>query len=101
MAVLARSLGLGPVDVVGHSLGGFGPGMVSLGTAVDREEFRAFQTGMREAFLAMTAPPETGDRTWRDAQVDAMCEAWIQFGLSPTSFKAEAWFWAVGRKPTA
>jgi len=102
VADVAHCLDLGPVDVVGHSLGGFvagfygsahpgarvvsidgfGPGMVTLGSARDREQFRAFQTGMREAFLAMTAPPETGDRAWRDAQVEAMCAAYPQMGYT-------------------
>lgn len=110
VAALARGLALGPVDVVGHSLGGFvagfygtahpdarvvsidgfGPGMVSLGTSEDRKEFRAFQTGMREAFLAMTAPPETGDRTWRDAQVEAMCEAFPRMGYTAPNGRAMA-----------
>lgn len=102
VADVARALDLGPVDVVGHSLGGFvggfhgtahpdarvvsidgfGPGMVTLGSPQDHAEFRAFQTGMREAFLAMTAPPETGDEAWRDAQVEAMCAAYPQMGYT-------------------
>lgn len=65
----ADHLHLGPVDVVGHSLGGFvggwygtdepssrvvsidgfGPGMVHVGSQSVQEEFRAFQNAMRSA----------------------------------------------------
>lgn len=80
---------MGPVGVVGHSLGGFvagfygtanpdarivsidgfGPGMTTVGSAADRVEFRAFPNRMRAAFSQMTSAPDTGDRGWRDAQV--------------------------------
>ncbi|RYP82968.1 alpha/beta fold hydrolase [Nocardioides guangzhouensis] len=58
IAAVAKGLGLGPVDVLGHSLGGFlagyhgsvhggrvvsidgfGPGMVTVGTPAQRREF--------------------------------------------------------------
>jgi pimeloyl-ACP methyl ester carboxylesterase len=91
---LTRELHLGPVDVVGHSMGGFvagfyaglvddarvvsidgfGPGTVALGDEEGRDRFRRFQSDVRAAFRAMTAPPEHGDRAWRDRQVDALVE---------------------------
>ena len=89
---LVESLGLGSIDIVGHSMGGFvagfyatehpdarvvsidgfGPGMPTLGDENDRAEFAEFQHGMKAAFWAMTEPPDEGDRTWRDAQVEAL-----------------------------
>lgn len=102
VAALAEHLDLGPVDVVGHSLGGFvgawygtdepaarvvsidgfGPGAVHVGSDVAREEFRAFQSAMRSAFFEMTAPPETGDRAWADAQVARMTATFPLMGYT-------------------
>jgi pimeloyl-ACP methyl ester carboxylesterase len=64
------------------SIDGFGPGMPTSGDAGGRAEFAAFQNGMREAFWAMTAPPEMGDRVWRDAGVGAMVEAFGRMGYT-------------------
>lgn len=108
---LAGSLDLGPVDVVGHSLGGFvagfygtehpearvvsidgfGPGMV-IGAATDAEraEFRAFQSWMKHSFWEMTAPPEVGDRAWRDAQVEASCVALPRLGYTAPNVRRMA-----------
>jgi len=72
------------------SIDGFGPGMVALGSAEDHAEFRTFQSGMRAAFLAMTAPPATGDRWWRDQQVEAMCDAYPQMGYTAPNGRAMA-----------
>lgn len=103
-------LGLGPVDVLGHSLGGFvagfygtrhpesrivsidgfGPGMVTVGTAAERDEFGGFQTAMREQFFAMTAPPDSGDSTWRDTQVDLLCALNPQIGYTAPNARAMA-----------
>jgi pimeloyl-ACP methyl ester carboxylesterase len=100
--VLVDQLGLGAVDVVGHSLGGFvagwfgtnrpesrvvsidgfGPGMVTVGSDVDRAEFRAFQDAMRAAFFEMTSPPESGDRHWRDAQIEMLTELLPRIGYT-------------------
>ncbi len=103
---VVAALAMGPVDVVGHSLGGFvagffatehsdtrvvsidgfGPGSVSLGTEVERDEFRSFQAGNKGSFLAMTTPPEVGDRAWRDAQVEVLCEILPAIGyLAPNA----------------
>jgi pimeloyl-ACP methyl ester carboxylesterase len=95
-------LELGPVDVVGHSMGsfvagfygtdhpgariasidGFGPGAVTVGSPTDRESFQSFQHGMQAAFFAMTEPPSTGDRTWRNAQIDVMCATFPSSGYT-------------------
>lgn len=109
IGALARGLSLGPVDVLGHSLGGFlagfhgsahggrvvsidgfGPGMVTVGTAAQRREFRSFQDGMRAAFFAMTAAPETGDRRWREEQVEQMCAVFPQIGYTAPNARAMA-----------
>jgi pimeloyl-ACP methyl ester carboxylesterase len=106
---VARGLGLGAVDVLGHSLGGFlagfygsshrarvvsidgfGPGMVTVGTAAQRREFRSFQDGMREAFFAMTAGPEVGDERWRDEQVEQLCSVFPQIGYTAPNARAMA-----------
>ncbi len=91
---VVEQLDLGPVDLVGHSMGGFvagwygsahpdarvvsidgfGPGAVSLGSEMDRAEFEFFQTSMKASFFEMTGAPESGDRTWRDQQVDLLAE---------------------------
>ncbi len=91
---VVEHLELGPVDVVGHSMGGFvagwygsrhpdarvvsidgfGPGAVALGTESDRAGFRTFQQSMKQSFFDMTEPPESGDRTWRDQQVDMLAD---------------------------
>jgi pimeloyl-ACP methyl ester carboxylesterase len=100
--VLVDELGLGAVDVVGHSMGGFvagwfgtnraesrvvsidgfGPGMVTVGSEADRAEFRAFQDGMRSAFFEMTSPPESGDRRWRDDQIAMLIELFPRIGYT-------------------
>lgn len=109
IASVARGLDLGPVDVLGHSLGGFlagyygsahraravsidgfGPGMVTVGTPAQRRDFRSFQEGMREAFFAMTAAPETGDQQWRDAQVAQLCSVFPQIGYTAPNARAMA-----------
>lgn len=110
IADVVEALGLGPVDVVGHSMGGFvagfygtahptarivsidgfGPGMVTVGTETERAEFRAFQAGMRAAFFAMTEPPESGDRAWRDQQVEALCEVFPRIGYTAPNARAMA-----------
>jgi pimeloyl-ACP methyl ester carboxylesterase len=110
VAEVIEVLGLGPVDVVGHSMGGFvagfygsehptarivsidgfGPGMVSAGTQAERAEFRAFQAGMKAAFFAMTEPPESGDRTWRDQQVEMLCEVFPRIGYTAPNARAMA-----------
>jgi len=102
VATVVDALGLGAVDVVGHSMGGFvagfyatahpggrivsidgfGPGMVTVGDEEDRAAFRAFQAGMQAAFFSMTAPPATGDAAWRDQQVDILCEVFPQIGYT-------------------
>jgi pimeloyl-ACP methyl ester carboxylesterase len=94
VGLVVEQLRMGPVDVVGHSMGGFvagfygtanpdarivsidgfGPGMVTVGSTADRIEFRAFQDQMRAAFFEMTSGPDTGDRAWRDEQVDLLTE---------------------------
>jgi pimeloyl-ACP methyl ester carboxylesterase len=110
IAAVVDALDLGPVDVVGHSMGGFvggfygtahasarvvsidgfGPGMVTLGTASDHAEFRAFQDGMRDAFFVMTAPPETGDVHWRDEQIELLCEVFPRIGYTAPNARAMA-----------
>jgi pimeloyl-ACP methyl ester carboxylesterase len=110
VAVVVDALGLGPVDVVGHSMGGFvagfygsahptarivsidgfGPGMVTAGTQAERAEFRAFQAGMRAAFFAMTESPESGDQTWRDQQVEALCDVFPRIGYTAPNARAMA-----------
>jgi hypothetical protein len=64
------------------SIDGFGPGMVTVGNDVDRAAFKAYQDAMRESFMAITAPPEVGDREWRDEQVDAWCEFYPGIGYT-------------------
>jgi pimeloyl-ACP methyl ester carboxylesterase len=100
--LVVRRLGFGPVDVVGHSMGGFvggfyatdhpearlvsidgfGPGMPVSGDEAARAEFAEFQNGMREAFWAMTSPPESGDRAWRDAEMASMMEVFTRIGYT-------------------
>jgi pimeloyl-ACP methyl ester carboxylesterase len=106
---VVRGLRLGVVDVLGHSLGGFlagyhgsahrarvvsidgfGPGMVTVGTSVQRREFRSFQDGMRDAFFAMTAYPETGDQQWRDEQVEQMCSVFPRIGYTAPNARVMA-----------
>lgn len=110
IAAVVAALGLGAVDLVGHSMGGFvagfygtdhpesrvvsidgfGPGMVTVGDEDERAAFRAFQDGMREAFFAMTAPPESGDRVWRDQQVEALVEVFPRIGYTAPNARAMA-----------
>lgn len=106
---VTQGLRLGAVDVLGHSLGGFvggyygsshparvvstdgfGPGMVTVGTAAQRREFRSFQHGMREAFFAMTAGPEAGDERWRDEQVEQLCSVFPQIGYTAPNARVMA-----------
>ena len=110
VATVVDRLELGPVDVVGHSMGGFvagfyatehpssrivsidgfGPGAVTVGSVADRADFRAFQEGMRAAFFAMTEPPESGDREWRDRQIEALCEVFPLIGYTAPNARAMA-----------
>jgi pimeloyl-ACP methyl ester carboxylesterase len=110
IAAVVAALDLGPIDVVGHSMGGFvggyygtatptarvvsidgfGPGMVTLGTADARAQFRAFQDGMRSAFFAMTDPPETGDTEWRDRQIELLCEVFPRIGYTAPNARTMA-----------
>jgi pimeloyl-ACP methyl ester carboxylesterase len=110
VASVVEALALGPVDVLGHSMGGFvagfyaglvddaravsidgfGPGSVTLGTPEDQEEWRAFQSEMRAAFFAMTAPPEVGDRQWRDAQVEQLVALLPTAGYTAPNVRAMA-----------
>jgi pimeloyl-ACP methyl ester carboxylesterase len=107
---LVEALGLPPVDIVGHSMGGFvagfyasqhpdtrvvsidgfGPGMPTIGDDDDRVEFAAFQQGMKAAFWAMSEPPDEGDRSWRDAQVDALVELFPRIGYTAPNARAMA-----------
>jgi len=107
---LADELGLGSIDVVGHSMGGFvggffatghpdarvvsidgfGPGMVTVGSAEDRAAFSAFQAAMRAAFFEMTAPPESGDGSWRDEQIAMLIELFPQIGYTAPNVAAMA-----------
>lgn len=99
---LVEHLTLGPVDLLGHSLGGFvagffatdhrdsrvvsidgfGPGMPTIGSDRDNTEFAEFQAGMKAAFWAMTEPPDEGDRAWRDAQVEALVALFPRIGYT-------------------
>jgi pimeloyl-ACP methyl ester carboxylesterase len=99
---IVAALELGTVDLVGHSLGGFvagfygsdhphsrvvsidgfGPGMVTVGSDAERAEFQAFQLAMKAAFFAMTTPPESGDRLWRDDQVESLCAVFPRIGYT-------------------
>jgi pimeloyl-ACP methyl ester carboxylesterase len=108
--LVVEELQMGPVDVVGHSMGGFvaglygtanaharivsidgfGPGMVTVGSAADRVEFRAFQDQMRAAFFEMTSAPDTGDRAWRDEQVDLLAEIYPRMGYTAPNARAMA-----------
>jgi pimeloyl-ACP methyl ester carboxylesterase len=56
--------------------------MISLGSDAEKAEFRAFQDGIRDSFMAMTAPPESGDRAWRDAQVEVLCDVLPRTGYT-------------------
>jgi pimeloyl-ACP methyl ester carboxylesterase len=110
VAAVVEDLELGPVDVVGHSMGGFvggfyatahpkarvasidgfGPGAVTVGSDADRSEFQAFQDDMKAAFLAMTEPPESGDRDWRDRQIEVLCEVFPRIGYTAPNARAMA-----------
>lgn len=99
---VVSNLRLGPVDVVGHSMGGFvggfyagthpetrlvsidgfGPGMPTVGDETDRAEFTRYQAGLRAAFWAMTEPPETGDRAWQSAQVEQLTALYPRLGYT-------------------
>lgn len=61
--------------------------MVTVGSDGERAEFRGFQEGMKAAFFAMAAGPESGDRAWRDEQIDVLCET-VHLPLTPL---APAW----------
>jgi pimeloyl-ACP methyl ester carboxylesterase len=80
------------------SIDGFGPGMVTVGSAAEQQEFGSFQTAMREQFFAMTSPPDSGDRTWRDAQVELLCSLYPSIGYTAPNARAmaERNFFAVG-----
>jgi len=110
VAAVVAARELGPVDVVGHSMGGFvagwfatahmsarvvsidgfGPGMVTVGSEADRAEFRAFQAGIKAAFFAMTEPPEIGDSAWRDEQVDLLCQVFPRIGYTAPNARSMA-----------
>lgn len=110
VATVIRERRLGPVvDIVGHSLGGFvagyvgsvhrvrvvsidgfGPGTVTVGSAAQRREWQEFQDATREAFFAMTSPPESGDRTWRDEQVEQLCAVFPSIGYTAPNARAMA-----------
>lgn len=99
---LAAALELGPLDIVGHSMGGFvggfyatrhpearlvsidgfGPGRAVRGDDADRAAFDAFQAGMKAAFWAMTEAPDTGDRAWRDEQVEVLTALFPRIGYT-------------------
>lgn len=107
---IVDALGLGVVDVVGHSMGGFvagfyasghqprrvvsidgfGPGLVSVGTDAERDEFRAFQEANKASFFAMTAPPEQGDAAWRDQQINQLCEILPRVGYTAPNVRRMA-----------
>jgi pimeloyl-ACP methyl ester carboxylesterase len=107
---VVEHLGLDVVDVLGHSMGGFvagfygsrhpessivsidgfGPGMVTLGSASERKQFADYQTAMREQFFAMTSPPDSGDRAWRSAQVDILCSLYPSIGYTAPNGRALA-----------
>jgi pimeloyl-ACP methyl ester carboxylesterase len=107
---LVDELALGPVDIVGHSLGGFvagfyatdhpearvvsidgfGPGMPTVGDDADQAAFASFQAGMKAAFWAMTEPPDEGDRAWRDAQVEALVALFPRMGYTAPNARAMA-----------
>jgi pimeloyl-ACP methyl ester carboxylesterase len=107
---VVTGLGLGDVDVVGHSMGGFvggfyatdhpgarlvsidgfGPGVPTLGNVAERAAFREFQTGMRAAFWDMTEAPEEGDRAWRDAQVAELIQRYPGMGYTAPNAPAVA-----------
>lgn len=110
VAAVVAALGLGPVDVIGHSMGGFvggwfatenssarvvsidgfGPGTVTVGSDAERAEFRGFQAGMKAAFFAMTEPPEIGNRAWRDEQVNVLCEVFPRIGYTAPNVRTMA-----------
>jgi pimeloyl-ACP methyl ester carboxylesterase len=110
IAAVVDHLELGSIDLIGHSMGGFvagfygtdhrdarvvsidgfGPGMVTGGTPAQRREFRAFQDSMKSSFFAMTSPPESGDRTWRDEQVETMCELFPRIGYTAPNARVMA-----------
>lgn len=88
---VAAALGLGGTAVVGASLGGavaghygmrhpeqpvvsidgFAVGTLGHATAADAAEFDAWMVMARAGFETLTALPETGDRSWMKAQVQA------------------------------
>lgn len=110
VAAVVEHLELGAVDVVGHSMGGFlagffatdnstsrvvsidgfGPGTVTVGSDADRAAFGAFQAGMKAAFFAMTEPPESGDRNWRDGQIEVLCEVFPRMGYTAPNARVMA-----------
>jgi pimeloyl-ACP methyl ester carboxylesterase len=110
VAAVVRGLSLGPVDVVGHSMGGFvagffasehplsrivsidgfGPGAVTVGSDAERAEFQSFQDGMKAAFFSMTEPPESGDRAWRDRQIQLLCDVFPSIGYTAPNAPAVA-----------
>lgn len=72
------------------SIDGFGPGMVTVGSDGERAEFRRFQEGMKAAFFAMTSGPESGDRAWRDEQIDVLCETFPRIGYTAPNARVMA-----------
>jgi pimeloyl-ACP methyl ester carboxylesterase len=94
------ALALRDVDIVGHSMGGviagyyatkhpqtrivsidgFGAGVASQGTAADAAALTRYMDWARTSLLAMTAPPEHGDLTWKQHQVQAIRNALTAMG---------------------
>jgi hypothetical protein len=72
--------------------------MVTVGSSAERAEFAAFQTAMREQFFAMTAPPDSGDLIWRNAQIDVLCSLYPSIGYTAPNARSMAArnFFAVG-----
>ena len=45
---------------------------------------------MKESFFAMTAPPEIGDRAWRNEQVEALCQILPRIGYTAPNVRRMA-----------
>lgn len=94
------ALSLHDVDIVGHSMGGviayyygtahprtrivsvdgFGAGVASQGNAADAAALDRFMDWARTSLLAMTAPPEQGNLSWKRAQVQGIRQALVAMG---------------------
>ena len=80
------------------SIDGFEAGSLPAASAKEAEEFEAWASAARQGLEQMTAPPETGDRHWMEAQVQRYLQMFEQldYRSSRPELEARRHFVAVG-----